>query len=91
MQVLELQVSYRVRKDFPKFREQSQFSCPRDAARFLSPLLSGQVVEVFAMLCLTTKHRVIAYHELSRGTLNASLVHPREAFKIALLANAAQS
>jgi DNA repair protein RadC len=32
---------------------------------------------------------VIAYHEVSRGTLDATLVHPREVFKAALLANAA--
>jgi hypothetical protein len=44
---------------------------------------------VFAILCLTTKHRVIAYHEVSRGTLDSTLVHPREVFKAALLANAA--
>ena len=41
------------------------------------------------MLCLTTKHRPLAWHELSRGTLDATLVHPREVFKVAFLANAA--
>ena len=41
------------------------------------------------MLCLSTKHRVIAFHEVSRGTLDSTLVHPREVFKAALLANAA--
>ena len=41
------------------------------------------------MLCVTTKHRVIAYYEVSRGTLDATLVHPREVFKAAILANAA--
>jgi len=40
-------------------------------------------------LCVTTKHRVIAYHEVSRGTLDSTLVHPREVFKAAILANAA--
>jgi RadC-like JAB domain-containing protein len=30
---------------------------------------------------------VIAYHEVSRGTLDATLVHPREVFKAALLWN----
>jgi hypothetical protein len=29
------------------------------------------------MLCLSTKHRVIAHHEVSRGTLDSTLVHPR--------------
>ena len=52
-------------------------------------ILSDESVEVFLILCLTTKHSPIAYHELSRGTLDAALVHPREVFKVAFLANAA--
>jgi hypothetical protein len=52
-------------------------------------VLADQPTEVFAMLCLSTKHRVIAYHEVSRGTLDTTLVHPRDVFKAAVLANAA--
>jgi DNA repair protein RadC len=52
-------------------------------------MLQDEPSEVFAILCVTTKYRVIAYHEVSRGTLDATLVHPREVFKVALLANAA--
>ena len=52
-------------------------------------LLQDEPAEVFAILCLTTKYRVIAYHEVSRGTLDSTLAHPREVFKAALLANAA--
>jgi DNA repair protein RadC len=55
----------------------------------LVALLQDEPTEVFAILCLTTKYRVIAYHEVSRGTLDSTLVHPREVFKAALLANAA--
>ena len=62
---------------------------PADSAALFSALLADEPAEVFAMLCLSTKHRVIAYHEVSRGTLDATLVHPREVFKAALLANAA--
>ena len=51
--------------------------------------LQDQPSEVFAILCLSTKHRVIGYHEVSRGTLDTALVHPREVFKAAILANAA--
>jgi DNA repair protein RadC len=51
-------------------------------------LLQSEPVEVFAVLLLSTKHQVIAYHEVSRGTLDTSLVHPREVFKAAILANA---
>ena len=34
------------------------------------------------------EQHVLAYHELSRGTVDATLLHPRDVFKIALLANA---
>jgi len=64
-------------------------STPAASAAALSALLQDEPGEVFAILCLSTKHRVIAYHEVSRGTLDATLVHPREVFKAALLSNAA--
>jgi DNA repair protein RadC len=62
---------------------------PRESALALMTALQDQPGEVFAILCMSTKRRVIAYHEVSRGTLDATLVHPREVFKAALLANAA--
>jgi DNA repair protein RadC len=64
-------------------------STPAASAAALAALLQDEPGEVFAILCLSTKHRVIAYHEVSRGTLDATLVHPREVFKAALLSNAA--
>jgi len=45
--------------------------------------------EVFGILILNTTHKIVAVHEISRGTLNASIVHPREVFKPAVLHNAA--
>jgi len=62
---------------------------PREPASAVMTVLRDEPGEVFAIICLSTKHRVIAYHEVSRGTLDATLVHPREVFKAALLANAA--
>ena len=50
---------------------------PRESASAVMTALQDQPGEVFAILCLSTKHRVIAYHEVSRGTLDATLVHPR--------------
>jgi len=44
--------------------------------------------EVFAVVILDTKHRMVGYHEVSVGTVNASMVHPREVFKAIILANA---
>ena len=44
--------------------------------------------EHFIAFHLDAKFQVIGYHEVSKGTLSASLVHPREVFKAALLSNA---
>jgi hypothetical protein len=62
---------------------------PTDATSVLIELLENEPAEVFAILCLTTKHRVIGYHEVSRGTLDSTSAHPREVFRAAILSNAA--
>lgn len=59
---------------------------PGDAAEFLDPL-KHEPEEHFVSLHLNSRHEVIGLHEVSHGTLSASLVHPREVFKAALLAN----
>lgn len=58
----------------------------RDAAKLLSPLTYA-CEEHFVSLHLNAKHEVIGVHEVSHGTLSSSLVHPREVFKAALVAN----
>ena len=79
MKLRELTVRYAVRKDGegqPVVVGRA-LSAPKDAATAFMAVLQDEPAEVFAMICLTTKHRVIAYHEVSRGTLDATLVHPR--------------
>lgn len=44
--------------------------------------------EEFHSVYLNTKNEIVGMEMISKGTLNASLVHPREVFKGALLANA---
>ena len=91
MQLRELTVRYSVRKDGDgrPVVIGRELGNQKDAAAAFMMMLGDEPAEVFAMLCLTTKHRVIAYHEVSRGTLDSTLVHPREVFKAALLANSA--
>ena len=45
--------------------------------------------EHFVMIALDARSNVVAVNTVSIGTLSASLVHPREVFKPAILANAA--
>jgi DNA repair protein RadC len=60
---------------------------PRPVAEWLrinSPAPSGR--EVFRVLLLDTRHRLVSDVTVSIGSLNSSLVHPREVFRPALLA-----
>ena len=66
-----------------------RLSAPHTVARWLRSVIGHETVEVFLVLCLNTRNGLIGYHEVSRGTLNETLVHPREVFKVAILANAA--
>lgn len=50
--------------------------------------ISNQAEEICVIIGLDTKNNIIGGFEVSRGSLNASLVHPREVFKRALLLNA---
>jgi DNA repair protein RadC len=51
--------------------------------------LSGHQYEIFACLFLDSQHRVLAFQEMFRGTVNSTTVHPREIIKEALRLNAA--
>ena len=64
-------------------------TAPGDAARFFQAQLSDRSHEVFGCLFLDTRHRVIRYEELFRGTIDGAAVHPREVVKQALRYDAA--
>ncbi|GGH81126.1 RadC family protein [Saccharibacillus endophyticus] len=57
---------------------------PRDAAELLTEQLRYLQKEHFVCLFLNTKNVVIAQETLSIGSLNASIVHPREVFRAAI-------
>ena len=62
---------------------------PEQAGAYFCRKLRPLPHEVFACLFLDTRHRVIAYEELFRGTLDGSEVHPREVARRCLAHNAA--
>ena len=62
---------------------------PNVVAPTLTALLRDEPVEVFGILCLTTKFQPICWHTVSRGGLNTASVEPREVFRPAMLACAA--
>ena len=62
---------------------------PRAVREFLTMKLGSLEHETFALLLLDTRHRLIDYVELFRGTIDKASVHPREVVKLALARNAA--
>lgn len=61
----------------------------RETRDYLRLRLAGLEHEVFGCLFLDNRHRVLAFEELFRGTLNGTAVYPREVAKRALALNAA--
>ena len=62
---------------------------PEDVHNIITAEYADAVVETAMMLALDTKNKVIGIFEISRGSLNASIIHPRDVFQRAILVNAA--
>lgn len=62
---------------------------PADSRQFLLARLRDRPHEVFCCLFLDNRHRVLAFDELFRGTIDNTAVYPREVVKQALGRNAA--
>ncbi len=88
MYVRELQIRYRTKRITGTIPPPLRLLTTADTARLLQPLLVHEVIEVCGLVCLSARNDVLAYHELSRGTVDATVVHPRDVFRTALLANA---
>ena len=64
-------------------------SSPALTREFLRMHLGACEHEIFGVLHLDSRHRLIAVEDLFRGTINSSSVHPREVVKAALVRNSA--
>lgn len=64
---------------------------PEDAAEFIKKAIGFDSIpcELFIVVPVDTKNKPLCVTVVAKGTLNASLVHPREVFQPCLLANAA--
>ena len=67
-------------------KKPGNISNPRQAADILMEATRYQHKEVFGILMLTTKNSLIGYTVISIGSLNASIVHPREIYLPAIKA-----
>jgi DNA repair protein RadC len=72
-----------------RFLQDGPLSSPQEVASYLMPRLSLLAQEHFLTLHLNTKNRLLGTETVTIGTLDASLVHPREVFKTAIKRSAA--
>lgn len=79
--------SFAAPEDYPDAR--TPVRSPHDVFQLMAPYAAREVGESFWILALDSQHRVSAPTVITRGILNASLVHPREVFLAAICAGAA--
>lgn len=75
--------------DPPEVTGKPQVKTPEEVANQVSGSLKDKKKEHFLALLLDTRSRLIRISEISVGSLDSSIVHPREVFKEALYASAA--
>jgi DNA repair protein RadC len=71
-----------------QLQEKPSLGNPRDSGDFLRARLCHLPYEVFGCLYLDNRHRVLAFEELFRGTVDGASVHPREVVRACLQHNA---
>jgi len=67
-----------------KTESRIKINVPQDAVKHYGPVLRDLPTEVFKILLLDNRNQVLRDEILTKGTLNASIVHPREVFKAAI-------
>lgn len=70
-------------------RESPALDCPERIADLLREENRFLEVEHFQIVMMNTKNRLIRVEPISKGTLDATLAHPRDVFRPAIMANAA--
>jgi DNA repair protein RadC len=91
MKYKQLQVAKEIAKriSYETLKRTSSLTSPALTRQFLMQALADYDYEIFGLLLLDSQHRVIAFHELIRGTINAAAVYPREVVKVMLEKSAA--
>ncbi len=86
-EVLKIKQVGRKKKWNFDFDPKIRLSSPDTAAKIAEYYIGDEDREVFFVICLNTKNEINAIHRVHVGSINASVVHPREVFKSAILNN----
>jgi len=82
-----LELGRRLAREAPE--ERPRIASPRDVYERCAPSLRDLRQEEFHILILNTQHAVLKELTITRGILDASVVHPREVFRAAVVESAA--
>ncbi len=82
------EISRRVESQSKWFSDK-KITSPNDVAEIFIPLFRDEVKEKFIVVCLNSANKIIRYEVISVGSLNSSIVHSREVFRVAIENNSA--
>jgi DNA repair protein RadC len=82
---LELAKRFKIRS----FGEMKVYRSPEEIAQYFIPEFLGVRTETFFALLLNSSNQLIKRINISKGSLNSSVVHPREVFRSAIVESAA--
>lgn len=85
--IASLELGRRVALAEPQSRD--SITSPEDGVALLMPRLRYETKEHFLVVLLNSKNKVLQIEQISEGSLNSSVVHPREVFMPAVLHHAA--
>ncbi len=71
-----------------RFRRGKVITKPAETIEYLQIKLAEREHEVFCVMFLDNRYRILCFEELFRGTVDSTHVYPREIVKLALLKNA---
>lgn len=67
-----------------KWFSEKKITSPEDVAHIFIPMLKDELSEHFYIVCLNAANKIIRLDLISTGSLDSSIVHPREVFKVAI-------
>lgn len=85
--IAALELGLRIASAEPLVRD--SITSPEDGVALLMPRLRYESKEHFLVVLLNSKNKVLDVEQISEGSLNSSVVHPREVFAPAVLHHAA--
>ncbi len=81
---MQIQAIFELQKRTQTDRTKTKIKSAKDVYEYCKPKIGDKLKEYFIILLLDTKNKIIKDETISIGTLNSSIIHPREVFKSAI-------